>query len=216
MYLAVIATKLAETVTHLQGWRRFRTSASSFQPPTWCTEGFRGRFYGRQSSAKWRKSGLPLRRPQFWVHVDRKGSPPLLSWPAIIIASLHLCKVFALGKTSHYRYIQLNYCDLFGDELSSDVSLNDVGLAHVPHSEHEAELAVSLIDDGIPAEQESLSSLLRPRQFGEHYAHHEGLDHHPNQTLETHHKYCLRAFISRVLGTITCKTTLGIVSCVIN
>jgi len=40
------------------------------------------------------------------------------------------------------------------------MSLDDVGLAHVPDAEHQTQVAISLAYNGITAEQQCLSALL--------------------------------------------------------
>ncbi len=62
------------------------------------------------------------------------------------------------------------------DHLDPDVGLDDVGLAHVADAHEERELAVTLADDGVLAEQQRLRPLLWPRELREDHADHERLN----------------------------------------
>lgn len=94
------------------------------------------------------------------------------------------------------------------DELGAHMRFDDVTLAHVADAEHEGELAVALADDGVPAEEQRLRALLGPRQLGEHHAHHERLDHHARDALQTHHEDGGGAVLLGVARPVPClKTT---------
>ena len=71
-------------------------------------------------------------------------------------------------------------------------------LPHVSHSEQEAQLAIPLVDDGVPAEQQRLRALLGTGQFGEHDADHERLYHDADDALQAQHEYRLGTFLRRV------------------
>jgi hypothetical protein len=78
------------------------------------------------------------------------------------------------------------------------MGLNDMRLPHVSHPEQEAQMTVSLTNDGVAAEEKRLRPFLGARQLGEHDAHHEGLYHHSNYTLQTHNEDCLWTLLSRM------------------
>lgn len=61
------------------------------------------------------------------------------------------------------------------DQLRPHVRLDDVRLPHVAHAEQQAHLAVAEAQARVAGEEQRLRALLRPRQLGEHDAHHEGL-----------------------------------------
>lgn len=83
------------------------------------------------------------------------------------------------------------------DQLSSHVSLDDVTLPHIAHSEHKARNAVPVAYDGVSGKEQRLRPLLRPGQFGEHHSHHERLDHHAEYALETEQEYRFGTFFRR-------------------
>lgn len=68
-------------------------------------------------------------------------------------------------------------------QLSPHTGSYDMRLPQVAHSEHQAQLAVSLAHDGVFGEQKRLRSVLGARHLSEHYANHEGLNHHTHNTL---------------------------------
>ena len=72
--------------------------------------------------------------------------------------------------------------DARADHLGADVGGDDVRLAHIADAEHEAQLAVALVDDGVAAEEQRLRPHLGPRQLREDHAHHVGLRAEPSDS----------------------------------
>uniref|UniRef100_A0A8D8R026 Uncharacterized protein n=1 Tax=Cacopsylla melanoneura TaxID=428564 RepID=A0A8D8R026_9HEMI len=87
-------------------------------------------------------------------------------------------------------------------QLRPHMRLNNMTASHVPHSEHQTELTITLTDHCIPTEQKSLGSFLRTGQFGEYNAHHERLDHHPTDALEAEDEDCFWTFFGHLLSTV--------------
>lgn len=88
-------------------------------------------------------------------------------------------------------------------QLSPDRGPDYVTLPHVAHPEHQAQFTVPLTDDRVPREQQRLSPLLRPAHLGEHYAHHERLDHHAHDALDAHDEDRLWALLGRATAPVT-------------
>lgn len=69
---------------------------------------------------------------------------------------------------------------LLGDDLGQDdpleVGLQELGVPHVGHPEHEPQHAVGQGDDGTRGKQNSRGSTLRSGQFGKHDARHTSLE----------------------------------------
>lgn len=74
----------------------------------------------------------------------------------------------------------------FPNYLCSDVRFNYMRFAHISHTKHQAGNTVAMADYRITGKQQCLSALLRPWQFGEYDANHEGLNEDAHNTLQTH------------------------------
>lgn len=88
-------------------------------------------------------------------------------------------------------------------QLSPDRGPDYVTLPHVAYPKHQAQFTVPLTDDRVSREQQRLSPLLRPAHLGEHYSHHERLDHHPDDALDAHDEDRLGAFLGRATAPVT-------------
>lgn len=76
------------------------------------------------------------------------------------------------------------FCLLGPDEVGLDAGADDVGLPHVPHAEHEAEVAVALAHHRVLGEEQRLRALAGPRHLREDDPPEVRLDHHPDDALE--------------------------------
>lgn len=77
-----------------------------------------------------------------------------------------------------------------------------MALAHIANAKHEAELAVSLADNGIARKEESLRALFGPRQLSEHDADHKRLQDHARHRLDAQSKDRLWTFVRYVLRSV--------------
>lgn len=73
-----------------------------------------------------------------------------------------------------------------------------MAVPQVPHSEHEAQLAVPLRNDRVLAEHQRLCALLRLRHFDEHAADEKGVHDGPQQRLEEEEDDALRTLLGDV------------------
>lgn len=89
------------------------------------------------------------------------------------------------------------------NQLRPDARPNDMTLAHISDTEHQAQLSVPLADDGILRKQQRLGAVLRPSHLRKNNSHHEGLNHDSVDRLEAHDEDRLWTFLRRRADTIT-------------
>jgi len=82
------------------------------------------------------------------------------------------------------------------------MGLDDVRLAHVSHTEHQAWNSIPVADNSIAREEQRLGTFLGTRQLGKHNAHHERLDEDTRNALDAHREYRLRALLRHIAITI--------------
>lgn len=73
---------------------------------------------------------------------------------------------------------------LFADDLRPHVSLYNMTLPHVAHTEHQAWNSVPVTNHRAAGEEQRLCPLLRPGQLGEHDTYHKCLDKHAHDALQ--------------------------------
>lgn len=98
---------------------------------------------------------------------------------------------FSLEK----RKVLALFGNLMPNQLSPNMGLYYVALPHIPYPEHETGHPVSVVYHSVPGEEEGLGPLLGPGKFGEHYPHHEGLDHNSADALDAHDEDRFRALL---------------------